>query len=59
MTKKAMSKVMDSLFVVMVVAKLAAVTYLLGLCGGFENGAITGKQFLIRAAVTIVFIFIG
>lgn len=57
MTKKAVSKVMDSLFIIMVVAKVAAAAYLLGLCGGYENGTITGLQFLIRGAVTILFIF--
>lgn len=59
MTKKVVSKVMDTMFVVMFIAKVAAVAYLLGLCGGFENGSITGKDFLIRAVITIVFICIG
>lgn len=59
MTKKVVSKVMDSVFVITIVAKVAAAAYLLGLCGGFENGTITGKQFLIRAIVTVIFIVIG
>ena len=59
MTKKVINKVMDTMFVVMVIAKVSAVAYLLGLCGGFENGQITGKDFLIRAAITVIFICIG
>lgn len=59
MTKKVVSKTMDSLFVIMVVAKVVAVAYLLGLCGGYENGSITGSQFAIRAALTMLFVIFG
>lgn len=59
MNKKMVGSKMGTLEVLLVMAKLVAFAYLIGLCGGYENGTITGSQLAVRGAATVIFIIFG
>lgn len=58
-TKRMVTRIMDVVLVLMVVAKVIAVFYLLGLCGAYEQDALSGIEFLTKAIITLLFVIFG
>lgn len=57
-TKRMVINTMD-IMTLTIVAKGVALLYILGLCGGYENGALTGGQFATSVVITMLFIILG
>lgn len=45
--------------VVVTLAKGFTFIYLIGLCGGLENGTLTIKQFIVKAIISLAFMILG